>query len=229
MNREDLNKILKNHKHWLKRDCEDWYKMKADLRDADLCWANLTGADFLCADLRGANLSYANLLGADLRHANLSGANLSNANLHYANLLGADLRDVDFNGADLRDAEFRGANLSGAKNVPFIPYTCPEVGSFIGYKKAWHGIVELEILSDSKRCSSVGRKCRCDKAKVLGIYDKEHNLLDRKETVSYYDSNFKYVVGEIVEEPNYCEDRWNECSEGIHFFINFQEAVDYKN
>lgn len=23
------------------------------------------------------------------------------------------------------------------------------------------------------------------------------------------------------------EDRWNECSHGIHFFINKQEAIDY--
>lgn len=37
----------------------------------------------------------------------------------------------------------------------------------------------------------------------------------------------EYRIGEIVEELNFNEDRWNECSEGIHFFINRQEAVEY--
>lgn len=38
--------------------------------------------------------------------------------------------------ANLYGADLRGANLYGAKNIPFIPYSCPEYGSFIGYKKA---------------------------------------------------------------------------------------------
>ena len=44
---------------------------------------------------------------------------------------------------------------------------------------------------------------------------------------SEYDSKFIYTVGEIVEEPNFDDDRWNECAPGIHFFINRQEAVLY--
>lgn len=71
--------------------------------------------------------------------------------------------------ANLSCANLSCANLSGAKNVPFIPYACPDFGAFIGYKKAQGLIVELEILSDAKRVSATGRKCRCDKAKVLSI------------------------------------------------------------
>jgi len=140
----------------------------------------------------------------------------------------ADLRGADLYGADLYGANLRGDDLRDAKNIPYIPYACPDTSSFIGYKKAKDGIVELEILSDARRSSSTGRKCRCDKAKVLGIYNDNKNLLDIKETVSIYDKKFIYTVGEIVEEPNFCEDRWNECAEGIHFFINFQEAVNYQ-
>lgn len=144
-----------------------------------------------------------------------------------AGLRCANLSDADLSYADLRCANLSCANLSDAQNIPFIPYACPDVGSFIGYKKAKDGIVEIEILKDARRCSATGRKCRCDKAKVLGIYDNNHNLLDIKETVSNYNSDFIYKVGDVVEEPNFNEDRWNECSEGIHFFINFQEAVNY--
>lgn len=88
-------------------------------------------------------------------------------------------------------------------------------------------IVKLEIPEDAKRLSATSRKCRCNKAKVLGIYDYERNLLEDKEVASDRDKDFIYRVGEIVEVENFDEDRWNECSTGIHFFINFEEAVRY--
>ena len=129
--------------------------------------------------------------------------------------------------ANLYGANLRGADLYGAKNIPFIPYSCPDTGSFVGYKKANGYIVELEILSDARRCSATTRKCRCDKAKVLSIQNIDGSMADIKKIESSYDARFIYTVGEIVEEPNFDEDRWNECSKGIHFFINRQEAVEY--
>ena len=144
-----------------------------------------------------------------------------------ADLSDADLRGAYLIGAYLIGAYLRGAYLRGAKNIPFIPYACPDTGSFIGYKKANGYIVELEILSDARRCSATGRKCRCDKAKVLSIQNMDGSVADITEVASSYNCNFVYKVGEIVEEPQFNEDRWNECSEGIHFFINRQEAVEY--
>lgn len=125
-------------------------------------------------------------------------------------------------------ADLRGADLCRAKNVPFIPCSCPETGSFIGYKKVTGGyIVELEILSDAERCSATGRKCRCDKAKVLRILNRDRTNSNVKSVSSKYDLNFIYTVGEIVQVDNFEKDRWKECAPGIHFFINFQEAVEY--
>ena len=80
MTQEELDKIVEQHQHWLKEDCEGWEDMKANLREA-----NLRGAD-----LSDANLRNANLRGADLRWANLSDANLRWADLSDANLRGAD-------------------------------------------------------------------------------------------------------------------------------------------
>ena len=154
--------------------------------------------------------------------------NGSRANLRNADLRGADLRDADLRGASLRGADLRDADLIGATNIPFIPYACPDTGSFIGYKKAGNYIIKLEILSDARRCSATGRKCRCDKAKVLEIQNLDSTLADIDKVASNYDKNFIYKTGEIVTEPNFCEDRWNECIDGIHFFINRQEAVDYR-
>ena len=139
----------------------------------------------------------------------------------------ADLYRANLSGADLSGADLSGANLYRAKNVPFIPYACPDFGMFIGFKKAHGHIVVLEIPEDARRLSGTGRKCRCNKAKVLQIQNLDGAESGLTEIVSNYSSEFIYRVGEVVSVPDFNEDRWNECSTGIHFFINRQEAVDY--
>ena len=142
--------------------------------------------------------------------------------------------------ANLRRADLREADLSGAKNVPFIPLACPDTGAFLGFKKAklysldesaqQDVIVELEIPADARRSSATGRKCRCDKAKVRSVTTLDGAAVgaDAGTVHSSYDPQFEYRVGEIVTAPNFCEDRWEECAPGIHFFINRQEAVEYE-
>jgi len=208
----ELNEILRNHKHWILEDIDGWKEMRADLHGADLHGANLHRADLCGADLYGA----------DLHGANLYGANLCGANLHGADLCGADLHRADLCGADLC-----GADLRGATNIPFIPMTCPDTGTFVAWKKANGYIVKLEIPEDARRSSATGRECRCDKAKVIEIQELDGSPSELTEIASRYDRNFVYRVGEIAEEPKYDENRWKECAPGIHFFINRQEAVDY--
>ena len=232
---EELNDILKQHDLWLKNDGGVKADLKwADLKWSNLKWANLSGADLIGANLIGADLSEADLSGAYLSGAYLRGADLSGANLIGANLRGADLRGANLRGANLRGANLRGADLSEADlSEAHInwPIACPEKGSFIGFKKARTGnnkyIVELEIQTDSERCSATSRKCRCSKAKVISITNLDGSQTDIKEVVSSYDKTFKYRIGEIVEVTNFDPNRWNECSNGIHFFITRQEAVDY--
>ena len=108
--------------------------------------------------------------------------------------------------------------------------TCPDTGSFIGWKKDGTGklIIKLLIPEDAKRLSSTTRKCRCDKAEVLAIENLDGTPSEKTETYSSNDSSFIYKVGKIVKpKKTFCEDRWQECSSGIHFFINRQEAVEY--
>lgn len=198
----ELNGILRNHKHWLMEDMDGWEKMRANLFEANLC-------------------------GADLYEANLRGADLCGTKLCGANLCGADLYEANLRGADLYGANLCGADLRGADNIPFVPMTCPDTGAFVAWKKANGYIVKLEISEDARRSSATGRKCRCDKAKVIEIQELDGSPSELTEVASGYDRNFVYRVGEIAEEPKYDEDRWNECAQGIHFFINRQEAVDY--
>ena len=161
------------------------------------------------------------------------------ADLGYADLRGADLVGANLGGADLVGANLGGADLVGAGNINeaiglFVPIACPETGSFTAYKKAKRAegdtsvIVQLLIPSSAKRTSATGRKCRADKAKVIAIWNTDRTKSDLTEAVSSHDNEFIYKVGEYVapKEP-FCEDRWNECSSGIHFFVTFDEAVNY--
>ena len=208
----------------------------ADLRSADLKGAYLKGANLSGADLRSADLRSANLYDADLRCANLSGANLGCVDLRDADLRDVNLRDVNLGCVDLSGADLKGADLSGAnlwdadlscvKNI-FFPIACPEKGSFIAFKKAGCYIIELFIPSNAKRCSATSRKCRCSKAKVISITTLSGDKTNITEVHSNYDPNFIYKLGEYVEVKNFDDNRWNECSTGIYFFITRQEAVNY--
>jgi hypothetical protein len=242
----DLKKILDEHLLWLNGEGGSRANLfGANLRNADLRDANLSNADLFGANLRGANLSNADLFGANLRGANLFGANLRNADLRdadlrCANLSNADLRGANLSNADLCGANLRGANLSNADlcgasidqmmwNIytVFYPLQCPESGSYIGYKKASGLVVELEIPADARRSSATSRKCRASKAKVLSITDINGNPAGG-QVKSNYDPNFVYAIGETVEVTDFDDNRWNECSTGIHHFITRAEAVIYE-
>ena len=119
---------------------------------------------------------------------------------------------VNLSGANLHWADLRGADFRWAKNVPYIPLNCPSEGSFIGWKKVEGKLVKLEIPEDAKRSSATSNKCRCDIDEILNT-SREHELL--------------YKVGEMVYPDSFDEDRWNECSHGIHFFVDKLDAINY--
>ena len=154
--------------------------------------------------------------------------------------------DCDFNEADLPPF-FYPEYMVRCINIPYMPMACPEEGEIIGYKIAssrrlclsnqlfWrdnenHGpanvLVTLKIPADAKRSSAGGRKCRCDKAEVIGL---EHITSHESLSIAYskYDINFEYRIGEKISVPDFDENRWAECSTGVHFFINRKEALQY--
>ena len=191
----------------------------ANLREADLRWANLSEANLRRADLRGAILRGAILRGADLREADLREADLSGANLSGANLSGADLREADLSGVILS-----GADLRGAKDIPVIAAAqtiiTPE-GQIVGWKKCRNGIiVKLTIPAEARRSNATGRKCRAEYADVAEV-------IGAGVGISMHDGWTEYRVGQRVTCDKWCEDRWEECAGGIHFFITRDEAEAY--
>ena len=235
ISQEELNKILKEHELWLKgegRKCADLSNANLrgiNLSNVDLTGANLNNADLNNADLSNTDFSNVNLRCANLEDANLRGATLVHTDLKCNTLIRADLTSANLSNANLSSANLSNADLKDIKtNIHTIGYNlaCPEKGSFIGYKKAGGCIVKLLILEDSKRSSATTIKCRCDKAKVLDIENIETEEKITKIN-SNHDSNFIYRVGEIVHVDNFDNNRWNECSTGIHFFINKENAINY--
>ena len=130
-------------------------------------------------------------------------------------------------GADLRDANLGGANLGGAKEIPYIPLACPSDGPFIGWKKVHNHLIKLLIPDGARRSSATSQKCRCDKALVMEITDLDGtNPIREIENISR-EPHTLYRVDEMVYPDSFDDDRWNECSNGIHFFINKQDAINY--
>lgn len=233
---EELKNILDLHAKWLRGESGG---VQACLIDVDLSYNDLSGKDLRNAYLGNVILKKSNLFDVNLSHALLKDVNLQAANLAYAKFDFARLFKVNLKYANIRYANFCGASLDNMslrkigynEETAFFALQCPEEGSFIGYKKAKNAggefvIVKLQITEDAKRSSATSRKCRCSKAKVLSITSIDGEI-EYDLAFSEYDPNFVYKVGEIVEVTNFNEDRWNECSTGIHFFITRDEAVQY--
>ena len=228
-----------------KKAVEEAIKQRANLSEADLSEANLSraylsGANLSRAYLSGADLSGANLSEADLSEANLSRANLSRAdlseadlseaNLSRADLSGADLSRANLSGANLSEANLSGANLSGVyykEGTGFLLPQCPSEGSFVAWKKASDYIVKLLVCEDAKRSSATTLKCRCSKATILSIENCDGTKAEVNSVKSNHDNSFVYTIGETIEVKDFDEDRFNECSSGIHFFIARESAVKY--
>ena len=175
MTQEELDKIVEQHQHWLREDCEGWEDMKADLRWANLNWADLSRVNLSWANLSGANLSRADLSWANLNGADLSGANLSGANLSRANLSGAD--------------QFR---LGKVLDEPLT-----------GYKKTKEGVViTAEIPAGAIVFCINGSKCRTNKAKITDMDGREvlHSQYDNSfeyrlgQEINIKDFNLMYNV-----------------------------------
>jgi len=246
MDEMTLARVLEEHAKWLCGDGGARADLtSADLSGADLRRADLSGADLRRADLRNADLSSADLRRADLRNADLSSADLRradlrNADLSSADLSGADLRRADLSGADLSGANLSGANLcgsdlsradlSGANNLSALAVAqtriCPD-GQFDAWKslRTANGakiVARIRLPAEARRSNATGRKCRAEYVDVLEIIGAEVGY-----STPVAKQRLVYRAGERVTCHKWCDDRWQECAGGIHFFLTREEAETY--
>jgi uncharacterized protein YjbI with pentapeptide repeats len=194
----------------------------SNLRGSDLRGSNLRGSNLRGSNLSGSNLRGSNLRGSNLRGSNLSGSNLSDSDLSFSDLRGSDLRFSDLRFSDLRGSDLRGSDLRDAKNAELaqaMTVIVPQ-GDLIGWKKCkGETIVKLRIPADAKRINATGRKCRAEFADVMEISGGLTSCMSNRGVV--------YEVGKRVVPDSWDENRWEECSHGIHFFITREEAEAY--
>lgn len=147
-----------------------------------------------------------------------------------------------FYGCNFIDCNFEGtfkANLSNCgfddkAHLPYIPFTCPIEGEFIGWKvcrgqnNSMPYLVKLRIPDGVQRTSGFGtRKCRCEGALVLDILNIDGTPAEETAVVSHYDRTFIYTKGQWVRPKIYNSNRQFICAGGIHFFMEPQEAINY--
>ena len=128
---------------------------------------------------------------------------------------------AELGGADLRNVKYN-------ERTAFFALICPEEGDFIAWKKVGKVIVKLRIPAEAKRSSATTRKCRCEYAEVLELQNLDGTPYDDDKVVNNRYVETIYKVGEIVSADSWDDDRWNECSHGIHFFLTRDEAVRYQ-
>lgn len=195
------------------------------LRDTDFSWASFHNICFDGADFSGCILK--NTL---FDNCSLRATVFRNADLESSALRGADMRGCDLRGANMFCSVLEKAKLEGCisdESTRFFRLYCPEKGAFIGYKKCCDNrIVELLIPADAKRTSATRNSCRCSKAKVLVIKSTDCSVYF-EEAWSTVDENFVYRTGQWVEVPDFDEDRWNDSTTGIHFWMTREDAVQY--
>ena len=206
---EELKKIIENHMHWIKEDCEGWKNMRANLEGANL---------------EGANLEGAYLEGAKLKGANLEGANLEGANIEVANLKGANLYGAYLEGAYLKVANLEGANLYGAYLDEKEKFRLGQIlkEPLTGYKKTKEGIVITATIPAGAIVFCInGSKCRTNKARIIDMGGQN------KVLHSSYDNKFEYRLMQDIEIEDFNLMYNVECTSGFHFFRTREEAEKY--
>ena len=185
------------------------------------------------------------LIGAVFHYSSLSNVNLSDTVTNHLYVIATPITQSTLKNIKGFDMIYgiSALNAPGYGNIIddslYYPLTCPSDGAFTGWTKIYTdgdgsvdkpgtALVKLQIPEDAKRVSRAGcsRICCCDKAMVLDIIDldsgehlhtAEHNTMTR---------NTVYTVGEMLYPDSYDSDRWLVWADGIHVFINRQDALE---
>ena len=94
-------------------------------------------------------------------------------------------------------------------------------------------LVKLKIAKGTRINVRLGkdidsRKCRSQKAEVLGFYTlKGTKKVNFQQVISRHDNNFIYKVGDELH-VKYFDRTLRACGRGIHFFLKLEDAAAYQ-
>ena len=128
-----------------------------------------------------------------------------------------------------------------------LPKIVPVSGGFYAYKflmnkiDGQHCIAKLWIPEDARRSSAGSAKCRAEKALVVAIWSITYEWNHRTGKVASYNidsvdvvnhkclsrlgQSIKYEVGQYVIPDSWDNNRFAECTHGIHFFLDIETVV----
>lgn len=206
-----------------------------EFENMDLTGWKLENIDFTLSSFQEVILNGADFHGSSVENALFDGCPMYGADFRNARMVTASFRYCDMRCCDIRGADLFGAVLEFAKldgivsdeNTKWFRLHCPEKGAFLAYKKCVNDrLVQLLVPADAKRTSATLPSCRCSRAKVLTIksFDYQENF---DEAWSLVDENFVYRRGEWIEVKDFNEDRWQDSTTGIHFWLTREEAMAY--
>lgn len=232
-NEKELKGLLDSRTEGEQLDLQETIFKELDLSKWDMQNLNLRRASFY-----NCNLQSTNFTDSMMDHVAFYDCEIKKAILKNCKLRGASFRGNDMEGIDLSGANIYAAVLEDATNQDKVIYneetrwyemSCPTEGPFI----AWKCCTELRVVmmlvpADAKRCMATMETGRVSKVKVLSIksIDESKSFDWAQSTV---DPDFYYETGKWLEPANgFQEDRWKDSSEGIHFFLDRQQCVDYQ-
>lgn len=220
--------------------------------DENMLYLHLTGAVFSGCFFADTNFGGSHFSGCVFRGCTFMDCNFSGVVFTTQNVfMNCRMYDCDMrNSGGLQRVVFIGDGNSnieeGITDTENLPINCPSTGGFIAWKKCLviedasspdtyegEAIVKLYIPARAKRTTGLNtsHKCRASEAKVLGFYDRNGKTLKLKETsqvFSAYDRDFVYRIGETVKTKYAFDEKRVTCGSGIHFFLDFKAAVEYK-
>jgi hypothetical protein len=74
----------------------------------------------------------------------------------------------------------------------------------------------------------MNRKCRAEFVRVLGVYNADKKLTENKTAIGLHDNKTTYTVGEVTHADSFDDDMTKDCTNGIHFFVTFEEVKNWE-
>ncbi len=220
-----------------------------DFNDADLSSIVLSGCKFHGLTLHGINfqgcrLNEVSFRGASLhnctfKHSFLNACTFRDASLDCCDMSSALIVRTDFIGARAEETSFSDAYIAKGNRFsasvmqsPGLRQICPATGAFDAWKIVYveriPHLIHLRVPENALRSSATSRRCRCSEAKVISIRNLcTHESVNSVTNISYCPC--VYTVGKIATPDHFNENRWDECSHGIHVLLTEREAIAYAN
>lgn len=239
--------VLNKYKNYLsKANMKDTIFIGIILKNADLHETNLSDSYIFNSMLLGCNMHKCMFVNAcicesSLNYSILEDCDFSAATINSSSCVKVQVQNIFYD----RDTYLDDCHLTQICSTSRIPVFKDRLGTIlkepmIGYKKCRDNtIVTLEIPAGAVVFSINGKKCRTNIAKCVDIEFRQDRLnrlhgiskhrRDMRGRVAFseHDHNFSYRIGQTYTIDDF-DLRYNvECTNGIHFFKTYEEAMEY--